>query len=96
MLAAGVVASYSLTQDWGSGFQAQIQLTNQQATSVPNWQVQFDFSRNITSIWDAKIVSHTGNHYVIAGASYDSTLAANSSVDIRFYWQRQRRRRYAG
>ncbi|HEY1600283.1 MAG TPA: cellulose binding domain-containing protein [Pirellulales bacterium] len=84
LLTASTMASYTLTQDWGSGFQAQIQLTNPQSTSVPNWQLQFDFSRNITSIWDAKIVSHTGNHYVIAGASYDSTLSANSNLTFGF------------
>ncbi|HEY4308594.1 MAG TPA: cellulose binding domain-containing protein [Pirellulales bacterium] len=84
MLAAGVLATYTLTNDWGSGYQAQLQLTNQQATSIPNWQAQFDLARNITSIWDAKVVSHTGNHYVIQGLSYDSTLGANSSVSFGF------------
>jgi hypothetical protein len=84
MLAAGVVATYAVTNDWGSGYQAQIQLNNQQATSIPNWQAQFDLARNITSIWNATIVSHTSNHYVVQGAAWDSTLAANSSVSFGF------------
>ena len=53
VLAAGVLATYAVTENWGSGFQAQIQLTNQQSTSVPNWQLAFDYAANITSIWDA-------------------------------------------
>lgn len=84
MLAAGVVATYSVTNDWGSGYQAQIQLNNPQATSISNWQAQFDLARNITSIWNATIVSHTGNHYVVQGAAWDRTLAANSSVAFGF------------
>ena len=84
MLTGGVAASYTLAQDWGTGFQGQIQLTNSQATSVANWQLQFDFARNLTSIWDASIVSHVGNHYVVAGDSWDSALPAGGAVSFGF------------
>ncbi len=84
MLASGVAANYAVVNDWGTGFQAQLQLANQQATSVANWQLEFDMARNITSIWDARIVSHVGNHYVIAGAAWDETLAAHSLVSFGF------------
>ena len=55
MLAATVVADYVVTQNWGSGFQGQVTLTNQQAAAVPNWTLQFDYGASITSIWDGKI-----------------------------------------
>jgi Cellulose binding domain/Bacterial Ig domain/Calx-beta domain/Glycosyl hydrolases family 18 len=84
LLTAAVATTYSVTNDWGSGFQAQIDLANQQASAVQNWQLSFDMARNITSIWNATIVSHTGNHYVIAGASWDSSIAGNSSLDFGF------------
>ncbi len=84
MLASGVLATYTLINDWGSGYQGQIQLANQQTASVPNWQAQFDLAHNITSIWDATIVSHTGNHYVIQGAAWDSSIAGSSSVTFGF------------
>ena len=83
LMTASAATSYSVTNDWGSGFQAQLQVTNQQTTGVANWQLEFDLARNITSIWDAKIVSHVGNHYVIAGASWNSNLAAGASVRSR-------------
>jgi hypothetical protein len=83
-LAAGVAANFAVVNDWQSGFQAQLQLVNKQPTSIAGWQLEFDLARNITSIWDAKIVSHVGNHYTIAGAAWDSTLAANSSVTFGF------------
>ena len=84
MLTTGVTATYSVTNDWGSGFQAQIQLANQQSTSVQNWQLAFDMARNITSIWDASIVSHTGNQYVIDGDSWDNSIGAGTSLDFGF------------
>ncbi|HEX4142939.1 MAG TPA: cellulose binding domain-containing protein [Pirellulales bacterium] len=84
LTAAGVAATYGVTNDWGSGFQAQIQLANQQATSVQNWQLAFDMARNITSIWDASIVSHTGNQYVIDGDSWDNSIGAGASLSFGF------------
>ncbi len=84
MLTGGVSATYSVTNDWGSGFQAQIQLANQQSTSVQPWQLAFDMARNITLIWDASIVSHTGNQYVIDGDSWDNSIAAGASLDFGF------------
>jgi hypothetical protein len=79
-----VTATYAVTNSWTSGFQAQLTLNNPQTTSVTNWKLEFDLAANITSIWDAQITSHVGNHYVITGASYDSTLPASGSVSFGF------------
>ena len=81
---SGVSAAMAVTSDWGSGFQGQIQLTNTQATSVWNWKLEFDYTANISSIWDAQIVSHTGNHYVVQGVTWDQNLAAQGNVTFGF------------
>lgn len=81
---AGVLADYAVTTDWGSGFQAGIELTNQQAASVVNWQLEFDYAPNITSIWNASIISRSGSHYVIGGAAWNSTIGGGSSVEFGF------------
>lgn len=84
LLANGVVANYVMTQDWGSGFQAQIQLNNQQTSNINDWTLEFDFAANITSIWDAKITSHVGNHYVVTNAGWNNTLSASGNVSFGF------------
>lgn len=81
---AGATASFSVAQDWGTGFQASINLTNTQATSLDNWVLQFDYAASIDSIWNASIVSHVGNRYVIQGAAWNNTIPANSSVSFGF------------
>ena len=73
-------AAFQVTQDWGSGFGAQIAITNTAATPVPNWTLAFDFDRSITSTWDGSIVSHTGNHYVVTNAGWNATIAANGGT----------------
>lgn len=84
MLAAGVTPTFSVTNDWGSGYQAEIKLANGQSTSVSNWRLEFDLAANITSIWDAKIVSHVGNHYVVSGATWNSNLPAGGSISFGY------------
>jgi Cellulose binding domain/Calx-beta domain/Glycosyl hydrolases family 18 len=84
LLAATVVADYAVTQNWGSGFEGQITLTNQQAVAVPNWTLEFDFGASITSIWDGRIISHTGTHYVVANAGWNSNLAAGGQAEFGF------------
>src|SRR5579885_2437906 len=79
---SGPGVSYTVTNNWGSGLQAQIQLTNNQNTSLSNWQLQFTDPDNITSIWDAKIVSHVGNTYVIQGESWDTSIPAGGSLSF--------------
>jgi chitinase len=82
--AGGVLANYTISADWGSGFQGQMSLVNQQTTSVTNWKLEFDFPASIDTIWCAQVVSHTGNHYVIANAGWNSTLPAGGSVSFGF------------
>ena len=73
-------AAFQVTQDWGSGFGGQVAITNTQATPVNNWSLAFDFDRSITSIWDGKITSHVGNHYVVTNAGWNATIAANGGT----------------
>jgi hypothetical protein len=84
LLAGTVLADYAVTQNWGSGFQAQITLTNPQASSVANWTLEFDYGASISSAWDGKITSHVGTHYVVANAGWNSTLAAGGKVSFGF------------
>ena len=67
----GVTASFAVTQDWGTGFQAAITLASSQPTAVTNWSLAFDDSASITSIWNAQIASHVGTHYVVVGDAWD-------------------------
>jgi aryl-phospho-beta-D-glucosidase BglC (GH1 family) len=81
---AATAVSFSVVNDWGSGFQGSITITNGQATAINGWTLSFDYDRQITQIWNAVIVSHVGNHYVIQPASWDQTIAAGGNVSFGF------------
>ena len=75
---------YETTSDWGSGFNGQITLSNSGSTAWSNWTVEFDWDRNITQIWNAEIVSHIGNHYVIGNLSWNGSVEAGQTVSFGF------------
>jgi aryl-phospho-beta-D-glucosidase BglC (GH1 family) len=75
---------FAVVNDWGSGFQAQITITNNQTTTLTNWSLGFDFAHSISNLWNGQIVSHTGNHYVVTNAGYNANIAPGTSVGIGF------------
>jgi hypothetical protein len=82
--AVAAAAGFAVTQDWGTGFTGYVTMTNTGAAAVNGWTLEFDFTGNITDIWDGQIVSHVGNHYVIQNVSWDVTIAAGQSVSFGF------------
>jgi len=84
MMTANVTPVYAVTTDWNTGLQAELKLRNLDTTAVNNWTLEFDFSSRITSIWNASIKSHVGNHYVITGASWNANLPGSGAVDFGF------------
>ncbi len=76
--------AFTVTSDWGSGFGANLAITNKQATPINNWGLAFDFAPTIGSIWNASVVSHVGNHYVLAPASWDAVIAPGATVTVGF------------
>lgn len=79
---AGISVVYSTTQDWGTGFQGSVSIKNETAAPVSNWKLEFDWSANITSIWDATTASHVANHYVIANAGWNGSIGAGATVSF--------------
>jgi hypothetical protein len=78
------LASFADVDDWGTGFTGYITLTNTGATAINGWTLEFDFTGNITDIWDAQIVSHVGNHYVIQNAAWNATIAPGQGISFGF------------
>ncbi|HEY2155210.1 MAG TPA: cellulose binding domain-containing protein, partial [Isosphaeraceae bacterium] len=76
--------AFSDVSDWGSGFTGNLIITNTGTAPINGWTLAFDFAGPITSIWNAQIISHIGNHYVIQDAGYDRFLSPGQSVTVGF------------
>lgn len=75
---------FNRDQNWGAGYRGWIKITNTGRTSISPWTVEFDLSAQIDNIWDAQIVSHAGNHYVITGLDYDQSVRPGQFVRFGF------------
>ena len=54
------------------------------SAALNGWTVAFDASFNITSIWNATIVSHVGNHYVVKNADWNGNVAGGKETSFGF------------
>ena len=81
---SAAAVSFTKTNDWTSGFNADMTVTNTGTQAISDWRLSFDYGGNISSIWNASIVSHTGNTYVIKPADWNTNIAAGSSTTFGF------------
>ncbi|GAA4442222.1 cellulase family glycosylhydrolase [Phytohabitans houttuyneae] len=79
--AAAVTATFSKVQDWGSGYEAKMTITNGTGSTVNGWTVAFDLpaGSGVGSYWDALLTS-SGNRHTFRNREYNGTLAAGAST----------------
>ncbi len=75
-------ATFSFTNEWQGGGQAAIRIINDSDQPTNGWTLEFDWNASITSIWNATIQSHVGNHYIVGNADYNAVITPNGIVDI--------------
>ena len=77
--------SYSVIDDWGTGFKSEVVITNKQLEPLEDWRINFNFGDNIISkIWDAVILSSDGGRYNIGCADYNQNIAPEQSISFQF------------
>ncbi|MFF2366234.1 glycosyl hydrolase family 18 protein [Streptomyces sp. NPDC058122] len=83
--ADSATATYTKTQDWGTGFEGKWTVKNTGTTAISSWTIQWDFpsGTSVTSAWDADVTS-SGNHWTAKNKSWNGTLAAGASVSFGF------------
>ena len=81
---AAATVAFADTDDWGTGFTGSLAITNTGGVPINGWTLSFDFMGSISSIWNASIVSQTGNQFVITNASYNAVIGVGQSVTIGF------------
>ena len=71
---------FEVINDWISGFTGKIIITNTGNLPIRNWSLKFDFDKNISSFWTAKIISNIGDQYVISCYDWNNTIEPGSSI----------------
>ncbi|HET9380755.1 MAG TPA: cellulose binding domain-containing protein, partial [Streptomyces sp.] len=83
--ATSATATYTKTQDWGTGFEGKWTVKNTGTTSLSSWTVEWDFpsGTSVTSAWDADVTS-SGTHWTARNKSWNGTLAPGASLSFGF------------
>lgn len=79
-----VDVSFSLLNDWGSGFQGSISITNTSGSNIDSWNLEFDFPNQINNIWDAAIEENENGSYVITHTAWNREIAAGETITFGF------------
>ena len=72
---------YSITNDWGNGFQAAVTITNLTSKAINNWSLTFSFPGNqkVTDYWWS-IASQSGKNVTLKNQFWNPTIAAGGST----------------
>lgn len=75
---------FTLIDDWGSGFEGKISITNNTGSNIDTWNLEFDFPNPINNIWDAEIASNEDGSYVITHSRWNRELSAGETISFGF------------
>ena len=81
--ASGAV-EFTVVSDWATGFTGEMTITNEETTASDDWTLEFDFQGDLTAVWNAEVVEHSGDHYVIKAASWNGSVPAGGTVSFGF------------
>ncbi len=84
---ASAKATMRITSDWGSGFQAEVEVTNDTGRELKDWRLEFTMAPQISSIWNGAVANRIGTKYVIRGESWNNTLAKGAKTSFGFVAQ---------
>ena len=81
----GCTAAYTVANDWGSGFTADVTVTNTGTAPTRSWTVGWTFGGNqtVTSSWNAA-TTQTGRAVTAASQSFDAVVPPGGSTGFGF------------
>ena len=77
-------AQFSVTASWKEAFNAEISITNNSDQAIDDWEIEFDFNKNIDRFWTAAIVDNTELHYTVRNLGYNSSIAPGETIKLGF------------
>ncbi|MEU8127164.1 cellulase family glycosylhydrolase [Micromonospora sp. NPDC049049] len=83
--ASAATAVFSVTNNWGNGYQGQVTVTNNTSAQITSWRVEFDLpaGTSINQSWNAEQTT-SGSHYTFRNVVWNGTLGAGASTSFGF------------
>ena len=71
-----IVGNFSVSNNWGNGYCADITITNNGTTTVNGWTLVFDIDATITSLWNGSW-SANGSTYTVSDVGWNAKICVN-------------------
>ena len=78
-----VTVEWTVTQDWGTGYQGTVKVSNTSTGTIAPGSLTVPYANTITSIWDANLAATTDG-YRFTGPSWNTSLAPGGSASFGF------------
>ena len=75
---------FAVTSAYEGAFNGEITVTNTGAEVIRDWAMSFTFAHEIQNIWNATVLSHTGNSYVVKNYDWNADIRPGESVSFGF------------
>lgn len=85
----GYDVQYNITNEWDTGLQGEIVITNTSEEPLEAWELSFDSTFEINNLWDGRIISAEENHYVVASEMWSNPIDAGGSKTVGFTGSKQ-------
>ena len=83
-MADNINVDYSVVEDWGNGYQGQVNITNNNGQNLDGWNLEFDLSNEITEIWDAELIDKEDGRYTVKHADWNREIKAGETLTFNF------------
>jgi cellulose 1,4-beta-cellobiosidase len=82
---SGCTATYTVSSDWGSGFNANVTVTNTGTAATTGWKVTWTFGGNqtVSNMWNAGY-AQSGAGVTATNMSYNGAIAAGGTTSFGF------------
>lgn len=80
----GYEVRYSITNEWDSGQNVLVTVTNTGCDSIFNWSLKYNAEGNITNLYNAIIYDSSDTQYVIKNNNWNFEIAPNQSVNFGY------------
>ena len=81
--AGGLAGSIRVTQDWGTGYLAEVTLRND-GPALNGWNFGLRMADSVVNLWDGSITGQSDGTYQVANAAWNGGLATGASVTVGF------------
>ena len=76
--------TFKIQSEWDHHYNAEFSLKNTSDHDMDNWEIAFTYEGEIENIWNAKIISHDEDAYVIKNAGWNQDIKMGESVSFGF------------